>query len=415
MTAIGGSEVGRLLQQYGSLRAPSDKEKRALEASIVEQLRQTDLASLVSTLTPPARQTLDRLLAKKSFCKVLGDAGFQYAGGGVSGLLARSEAAPPASALRGRVEIETARIRGDLTAAAADSATPSAAQNIVRDGVASAQSFDQLRSLADAMSDTQLRRKLQAELDTTEGAVASVQGQTSTFQQILAYVEKQPNTLTPRERQAVDATLPTSNPARQAVVDSLAAQLASAKVGGPSRETITGAAAAVSRLGMAAANGDPPPPAVDPSTPAASPAAEKPPQSGILTREQAGKLNEPLKSQALTFLDHQESYNARNDAGFDELASLLRSNLPIETLLVLFMMLMSERFRDKMELKMEELLLAEKLEKRGSGASPLGKSASVLRQELQRATDEHRDMAQLLSGLMRTVNDMVMSVIHNSR
>ncbi|MCK5689612.1 hypothetical protein KAI87_10105, partial [Myxococcota bacterium] len=139
----------------------------------------------------------------------------------------------------------------------------------------------------------------------------------------------------------------------------------------------------------------------------------------------------------------RDTHAMRSDNNYNQLMGLLNSGLPMEAIIMAVMLLLTENEEDKYKLKMRELggsELVNKLNKdlesnlRATSASPaeamkafqeqkiepadLGlsaKSTTILMQEMQASMQIFSQMLQMLSGVMRQLQEMTMTPIRNIR
>lgn len=100
------------------------------------------------------------------------------------------------------------------------------------------------------------------------------------------------------------------------------------------------------------------------------------------------------------------------------LASILGSNLPIEMVILLVMMALTEREEQKFKLKIEEVNLVEQLQREGKDPVKFGfpaKSVNMLMQELQAAMTMYSQVMQALSAVLRQIQDLIQRPIQNIR
>ncbi|MBI5507491.1 MAG: hypothetical protein HY903_01940 [Deltaproteobacteria bacterium] len=146
----------------------------------------------------------------------------------------------------------------------------------------------------------------------------------------------------------------------------------------------------------------------------------------------------------------KSNYQAKCKSTYQEIMGLLRSGMPIEMIIMLVMLLLTEREEDKLKLKFKEVAAFEQLDKHNEPlrdklkqlgeATPgepkavtdarnaakdgmihpeslgmTGKSTTMLMQDLQVAQQMYMQVMQALSAIIRQVQDLVMTPIRNIR
>ncbi len=114
----------------------------------------------------------------------------------------------------------------------------------------------------------------------------------------------------------------------------------------------------------------------------------------------------------------KEQYYRSAEKDSNELLGIINSGMPIETIIMLVMMTICERSEEKMKYKLKELAVAEQFEARQINTGSLGlniKSKQIATQELQAAQTAHKQMFDMLSAVMRVMQDMASTPIRNIR
>ncbi|MDP7039739.1 MAG: hypothetical protein QGI45_11315 [Myxococcota bacterium] len=128
------------------------------------------------------------------------------------------------------------------------------------------------------------------------------------------------------------------------------------------------------------------------------------------------KLPESLRNPVKEYRNAKHDYDRLARRIDDEVMGLLHSGIPIESLILMVMLRLGEKAEGKLKYKIEELQLSQQLEKNQLNPGDFGlkvKSESVLMQELQAAMQQHSQLIQSLSEVMRQLQYLVMTPIRN--
>ena len=184
--------------------------------------------------------------------------------------------------------------------------------------------------------------------------------------------------------------------------------------------------------------------ATTPITGAALPGAPQPLTANSIAANLASlRQNNPTIYNAVaSFKADEQLHYAKGEQSYNEILRIVNSGMPIEMVIMLVMLLLTEREEDKLNLKVKEYALADQIERsnaqtndklkqsnlsatdraalEGSLVNPdaIGlhpKSTTMLMQELQVQQQTYMQVMQALSAVIRQVQDLVMTPIRNIR